>query len=120
MIRVPNWSPEQLNQGFNNILKPSENPYDDVFYQNTPSLRLLMIVLDRVLDTLKDLEAEAQNVVELIENGKIPYEPTPTKLPQAPLKVTEAEAEDLEFTAAIQLEEEEIVGEKEEEEEQDE
>jgi len=109
-LKLPDWSQVTFNQGFAHILRAGDNPYDDIFYQSVPTLRLLMIMLERVIATLDEVQQEAEKILAMVESGDVSVQQTQTKLPQAPLRKTKDQMEDATYSADIQLEERSIIG----------
>lgn len=72
VFKTPEWSDKQVMEGFDKFVAGLQaegetvNSYDDDFYMKNPTVRLLMIVIERVLNILKPLENEARELSNVI------------------------------------------------------
>lgn len=77
MFKTPEWSQSQIQSGFDEYVKNLNNSntvvnlYDTDFYMKNPTIRLLMIVTERVINMLNELEIEANNILTMATNGQI-------------------------------------------------
>lgn len=71
-FKTPEWSDKQVIEGFDKLVQNLQaegetvNSYDDDFYLKNPAVRLMMIVVERVINILNDLEKEAKEIPKII------------------------------------------------------
>ena len=98
-----------LEIGLKAVLKAEENSYDDKTFH--PTIRLLMIVLDRVIVQLGTLESEALGIHNQSMAGTLERKIMPTRLAQVEDKIRPQGPKEMEINVEMVQAESEVTGE---------